>query len=48
MKAACYVGDKTLSIRDAESRDPESGEVEIAVSYTGICGTYGTGRWTPA
>jgi (R,R)-butanediol dehydrogenase / meso-butanediol dehydrogenase / diacetyl reductase len=39
MKAACYVGDQTLSIRDAESRDPESGEVQIAVSYTGICGT---------
>jgi (R,R)-butanediol dehydrogenase/meso-butanediol dehydrogenase/diacetyl reductase len=39
MKAACYTGDKTLSIRNVEPRAPEPGEVQIAVSYTGICGT---------
>lgn len=39
MKAASYTGDRTLKITGGESRDPGAGEVQIAVSYTGICGT---------
>jgi 2-desacetyl-2-hydroxyethyl bacteriochlorophyllide A dehydrogenase len=37
--AACYVGDKKLSVVEREPRSPEPGEVRIDVAYTGICGT---------
>ncbi len=39
MRAACYVGDRTLSVVDAEPRTPGESEVAIDVAYTGICGT---------
>ena len=37
--AACYVGDRTVELLETEPRRPGVGEVEIAVAYTGICGT---------
>jgi (R,R)-butanediol dehydrogenase/meso-butanediol dehydrogenase/diacetyl reductase len=39
MRAACYVGDRTLTVVDAEPRSPGAGEVAVDVAYTGICGT---------
>ena len=39
MRAACYMGDRTLAVLAREPRAPGAGEVEIAVAYTGICGT---------
>ena len=39
MRAACYVGDRTLNVVDRELRPPAEGEVAIDVAYTGICGT---------
>jgi 2-desacetyl-2-hydroxyethyl bacteriochlorophyllide A dehydrogenase len=39
MKAARYLGDKTLETVEAEPRDPGPAEVRLDVSYTGICGT---------
>jgi len=36
---ANYVGDHTISIREADAADPGPGEVQIAVVYTGLCGT---------
>jgi 2-desacetyl-2-hydroxyethyl bacteriochlorophyllide A dehydrogenase len=39
MKAACYVGDKTMTVVDDEPRTPGVGEVRLDVAYTGICGT---------
>ena len=39
MRAACYVGERTLSIVETEPRSPGEGEVTIDVAYTGICGT---------
>jgi len=39
MHAACYVGDKTLTVIRQEPRLPGPGEVAIDVAYTGICGT---------
>jgi (R,R)-butanediol dehydrogenase/meso-butanediol dehydrogenase/diacetyl reductase len=39
MRAACYMGDRTLAVLAREVRPPGAGEVEIAVAYTGICGT---------
>ena len=39
MLAACYVGDRTVELLETEPRRPGVGEVEIAVAYTGICGT---------
>ena len=35
--AACYTGTRTLAVLEREPRPPASGEVEIAVAYTGIC-----------
>jgi (R,R)-butanediol dehydrogenase / meso-butanediol dehydrogenase / diacetyl reductase len=37
--AACYVGDRTVELLEAEPRRPGAGEVEIEVAFTGICGT---------
>lgn len=39
MKAAQYVGQGNIELRDIQPQDPKAAEVEIAVSYTGICGT---------
>ena len=37
--AACYVGDRTVTLLETEPRRPGAGEVELDVAYTGICGT---------
>jgi (R,R)-butanediol dehydrogenase / meso-butanediol dehydrogenase / diacetyl reductase len=37
--AACYVGDRTLTVMELDPRSPGHGEVAIDVAYTGICGT---------
>jgi (R,R)-butanediol dehydrogenase / meso-butanediol dehydrogenase / diacetyl reductase len=37
--AACYIGEKTLTVSEREPRSPARGEVAIDVAYTGICGT---------
>ena len=50
MKAACYVGERTLKTIEAQPREPAAGEVRLDVSHTGICGTdlhIFTARWTP-
>ena len=39
MRAACYVGDRTVTVLDTEPRRAGAGEVEITVAFTGICGT---------
>ncbi|MGD1049931.1 MAG: alcohol dehydrogenase catalytic domain-containing protein [Solirubrobacteraceae bacterium] len=39
MKAACYVGERTLKTIEAQPREPAAGEVRLDVSHTGICGT---------
>ena len=39
MRAACYVGERTLTVVETEPRGPGDGEVAIDVAYTGICGT---------
>lgn len=39
MRAACYMGHRTLSVVDRAHQPPRQDEVEIAVAYTGICGT---------
>ena len=39
LSAACYVGRRTIELLDREPCDPGPGEVEVAVGYTGICGT---------
>ncbi|WP_159538837.1 zinc-binding dehydrogenase [Aeromicrobium sp. 9AM] len=39
MRAAHYVGDKTVRTEPAEPLQPGPGEVQIAVAYTGLCGT---------
>ncbi|HLW96030.1 MAG TPA: alcohol dehydrogenase catalytic domain-containing protein, partial [Solirubrobacteraceae bacterium] len=39
MRAACYIGDRSLAVVDAEAREPRAQEVVIDVAYTGICGT---------
>lgn len=39
MKAAQYAGERRIDIQDIEAVQPSHGEVQIAVAYTGICGT---------
>ncbi|WP_121060841.1 zinc-dependent alcohol dehydrogenase [Microbacterium telephonicum] len=39
MKTAAYAGDRTIQIADAEPTAPEAGQVQVAVAYTGLCGT---------
>ncbi len=39
MHAATYVGAKTLTVIEREPELPGSGEAQIEVAYTGICGT---------
>lgn len=39
MRTASYAGNRTISVGDAEPTPPKPGEVQIAVAYTGLCGT---------
>lgn len=39
MRAAVYVGDRTLRVEDRAPVAPGPGEVQIEVAYAGICGT---------
>ena len=39
MRAARYIGGRTLEVVEAERSEPGDGEVSIDVAYTGICGT---------
>jgi (R,R)-butanediol dehydrogenase / meso-butanediol dehydrogenase / diacetyl reductase len=39
MQAACYLGEGAVGLRPAEPAPPAPGEVQLAVAYTGICGT---------
>jgi (R,R)-butanediol dehydrogenase/meso-butanediol dehydrogenase/diacetyl reductase len=39
VRAACYIGGRTLEVIAKEPCEPGDGEVAIDVAYTGICGT---------
>jgi 2-desacetyl-2-hydroxyethyl bacteriochlorophyllide A dehydrogenase len=39
MRVAHYVGDATIAVAEADPVPPGPGEVQIAVAFTGICGT---------
>lgn len=39
MRTAAYTGDRTITISVAEPRELGPGEVQIAVAFTGLCGT---------
>lgn len=39
MRAAAYVGDRSIRVSQIEEHPPAAGEVQIAVAYTGLCGT---------
>ncbi|WP_210506977.1 zinc-binding dehydrogenase [Naasia sp. SYSU D00057] len=39
MRTASYVGDHTIEVSEAEATPPRPGEVQVAVAYTGLCGT---------
>ncbi|MEO8095295.1 MAG: alcohol dehydrogenase catalytic domain-containing protein, partial [Pseudolysinimonas sp.] len=39
MRSAAYVGNHEISVGDGESTAPHPGDVQIAVAYTGLCGT---------
>ena len=39
MRTAVYVGDRTVQEAEATALPPAAGEVQIAVAYTGLCGT---------
>lgn len=39
MQAACYRGDRTISVEPSQRVSPKSGEVRLDVSYCGVCGT---------
>jgi 2-desacetyl-2-hydroxyethyl bacteriochlorophyllide A dehydrogenase len=39
VRAATYTGDETIDVIDREAEPPAAGELQIAVAYTGICGT---------
>jgi 2-desacetyl-2-hydroxyethyl bacteriochlorophyllide A dehydrogenase len=39
MKAAYYTGNKSFTIESAQSVEPDEGEVQLSVSYCGICGS---------
>ena len=39
MRAAYYTGNRQFSVKTAESEPPAAGQVQIAVAYTGLCGT---------
>jgi (R,R)-butanediol dehydrogenase/meso-butanediol dehydrogenase/diacetyl reductase len=39
MLTAAYTGDTTITVSEAEPQPPASGQVQIRVSYVGLCGT---------
>lgn len=39
MLTASYIGDRQIEVREASATDAAPGEVQIAVAYTGLCGT---------
>lgn len=39
MRAAYYTGGGTIEVADAVVEEPAAGQVQVAVSFTGICGT---------
>ena len=39
MLTASYVGDRTITVAEAEPTAPSAGQVQIKVAYTGLCGT---------
>ncbi|HEX4056900.1 MAG TPA: alcohol dehydrogenase catalytic domain-containing protein [Galbitalea sp.] len=39
MLTASYTGDRTITVAEAAQRPPSSGEVQVRVAYTGLCGT---------
>lgn len=39
MLTASYVGDHTIQVSERDARAPAPGQVQIAVAYTGLCGT---------
>jgi 2-desacetyl-2-hydroxyethyl bacteriochlorophyllide A dehydrogenase len=39
MSAATYIGNSTINVVESSQRPPASGEVQIDVAFTGICGT---------
>jgi len=39
MRAAYYTGGGTIEVGEADAEEPAAGQVQVAVSYTGICGT---------
>ncbi|MET0784310.1 MAG: alcohol dehydrogenase catalytic domain-containing protein [Leifsonia flava] len=39
MLTAAYTGDSTITIAEAEPQAPDAGQVQIRVSYVGLCGT---------
>jgi 2-desacetyl-2-hydroxyethyl bacteriochlorophyllide A dehydrogenase len=39
MRQAAYVGDHEIRVDEQDAREPAVGEVQIAVAYTGLCGT---------
>src|SRR4051794_31388443 len=38
-RAARYVGDRVIRVATTEATPPGPGEVQVAVAFTGICGT---------
>lgn len=39
MLTATYAGNRTIEITEAQAAPPAAGQVQIAVAYTGLCGT---------
>src|SRR6478735_11921576 len=39
MRNAAYIGDRSIEVGESEPVAPAAGEVQIAVAYTGLCGT---------
>ena len=39
MRSAAYIGDRQVRVDESEAAPPAAGEVQIAVAYTGLCGT---------
>ncbi|WP_243074261.1 zinc-binding dehydrogenase [Microbacterium sp. SS28] len=39
VRAAAYIGDRTVSVVDAATTSPPPGHVQIRVAYVGLCGT---------
>lgn len=39
MRTAAYTGNHSIELSEVEASTPGSGEVQIAVAYTGLCGT---------